>query len=358
MKRITLALSCLLALCLCCACAKGASSSRPPEEPAPSDAIAGVVETSGTAMSSRIVLFDEKLDNVGEIALDKATVGDFFYDACTVGDVLYISSLGYANEKDNAEILGVSLNDMSLKSYKTNRPALTVAANENWVYGCGNVDGSSYIEAVNKETGEIRQAEFFGQYVDLILWADDCLLAFGSREGNEGLFDARITRLDEDLSVVRDYDIDAFGSGSSHAVVCEGRLYFTYSLEESEIGGVGVLDLETGEAKSLDLDVPNPASLLVHGERLYVAHQDLVSNSNASKGVVSIYDLRDGLVETKELPFGPYQMVLRGSTLLFLDVAERTIFSCDIDTMDQFKSARIDPKGEDYMYLSALLPMN
>lgn len=354
MRKIVIALCGILMLGFGSACAASAEMANAPDEVSSRDAVVGVVETSGSEKKSFVRLYSEQLHSAGSIEIDQATMGSYFYKSCVFDEVLYISPLGYANEKDNAEILGISLNDLSVKSYKTKRPAMTVAANDHYAFGCGNVNGSSYIESVDKKSGEVHSAEFLNQYVDLIIWADDSLFAFGSKYGPDGLCGATISRLDENLKVTRVYDIAEFGSESSYAVVYEGALYFSYSSEVSDASGLGVLDLETGDTRSIDLDASDPAALLIYDGKLYIAHQDLVANSNESKGVLSLYDFESEKVETKELPFGPYQMALSCDDLYFLDVAQRAIYRCDARSLDLLESIQIDSKGEEYTYLTNL----
>lgn len=353
-KRSLLSLVAVFCLLAIVACAQDAAVSR---EPSPEPAAFGVIETREILHTSRAIFFDESLELAGTLEFAEGSMGDYFCDACMCDDVMYAGAIGLGNEKTGKDVYGLDLSDVETKVYTMPNTPLGVAASKRYVYGYGNLNGDSYIDAYDTTSGKTRTLGVPGRYISLLMCAEGRLFSFNSPMW-DGSGSSKLTVYDEGLNQQREYDLGVYGMSVFRAAVCNGMLYFPYELTNDEgvasEQGFCSLDLETGDLNAARLERPFPSGILVHGDKLYISHQDLVANENNGKGWLSIYNVKTGDVQVKELPCGPYQMATRGDEVAFLDIASRKLCVCDIDTLELKKSVDLPEWEGEYSFLTNL----
>lgn len=325
------------------------------------NAAVGFIETSGTRLDSKIVLLDGNLQEMREVPIPRATLGESFYDPCISGGSLYTLPLGYYNVKDGQEVIEFSLQNLSMTSYDVGRPGiLSVAAHDKYIFVAGNRNGDSYIVRYDKITGDVAEQTIAGEYVSLILWANESLMAFSANDsfgvGQTPSCSERVIQFDADLNEIRSFDISALGINQYRASYDEGVLYFT-GLDDSTPQGLtqlGSLDLSTGEIAKINLGCDYPFGVIAENGKLYVACYDIVGSDPGDSATLCIFDIASGSVEAYPLPYGADQMIAKDGKLYFLDVRTRMIFIWDIDSKETVLSSLIEPTGEAYSYLTNL----
>lgn len=84
-----------------------------------------VMETRGTERTSRIVFYNENLEETGHLDLPYATFGGIFYNPLVSEGFLYAIPQGEYDKKDGNMAVRIDLATLSVDEYRIEQPAMT-----------------------------------------------------------------------------------------------------------------------------------------------------------------------------------------------------------------------------------------
>lgn len=312
----------------------------------------GIIETQGTEEASRIVFYDADLEKITELPLQLATLGGIFYDPLVYKNNLFAIPQGIANRKDGKSVIKLNLQNLSLSSFAIDQIAMnTLAVNDDYIFTCNTMNGTSYITRCTMETGDVGSIQLEGVYVSNIIWAYDRLCAFSSTlDGDK----SQVHCYDENLDLVQTVDTTECGQGTYKAQAYQGKIYFTNLVETKNQESVSVLDTADGTVSRIQLDGAKPFDIEFAESRLYVAHYDIVERTNESS--LSIIDLELDSTTKHEFDHGAEQIVVTDQSLYVL--SDRTLYRYDANDLHLICSTRIDEMGTNYSYLSGLFAID
>lgn len=335
--------ACVAALLLGCSASQSAKA-------LPRDAVIGVVETRGTSEKSNLIFYDANLNEVRRLPLKYATLGNIFYDPLVYKNSLYAIPQGRGNLKDGKEVIRINLDDLGLTSYAIDQPAMNaLAVNDDCIYTCNTLNGVSYINRCEIDSGKVESRAIDGRYITNIIFAGECLCAFSSDLDGAN---PSVLCYSEGLEFLRTIDLNGFGFAHYRAALSEDSIYFT-NFEESKsekAGYLGVLNTEHNTVGRIELNEGNLASVVAFDGDLYVTHYDLMQKPSTSS--LSVVDLDTGSIKEYDLSHGADQMTIAGRSMYVL--ADRRIYCYDLSDMTLTKSVEVSRSGRDYSYLSGI----
>lgn len=312
----------------------------------------GVIETSGSQKKSRILFFDTEMKEVGELPLKFATVGNIFYNPLVWENKLYVIPQGYANQKDEKAVLEIALENLDVEIYTINQLAMnSVAANEEFIYTCNTVNGSSYINKCDKVNNKTESIEIPKVYLSKLLYSGGGLYAFGTDFVKNGAALSYLYVYDDQLNLQEKIDISQCGTGQYKAIEHYGSIYFT-SLADSKDQPtkiVGKMNISDHSIERIELNQYYPLDLAIYDNKLFISHFDVIQRTG---GGLSIYDLDTKQQEYYELNHGVEQMEIANGRLYVL--ADWKIYVYHADTMELTQSVDITQMGRDFSYLSGI----
>ena len=213
-RRTFLGLAAALGACLAGAgCAPAPSEGGPSGGPGfdTSRTALCVLETRENIAASRVIFYDGALAELGELRLPYAGLGGSWELPVVHGGVLFVIPEGYQGRKDERKALEIDLSTLGVRVHRIDRVGMYgIAANDDYVYACSNLNGSSYVSRCPRSGGEVVEAEERGVCVDSIVLCKDRLCAFAT---DIAAPDDRpwLYAYDLDLSLVERVDLSAFG---------------------------------------------------------------------------------------------------------------------------------------------------
>lgn len=223
-----------------------------------SDRAIGVFETRGNVADSRIIFYDENLNYAGDLRLPYATLGMDFQLPSVRDGYMYVVPQGLMGKCDERLVLGLALDDLSLRKYHVDQIAIYgVACNEEHLYSCSNLNWSSYIgRNALADQSNYKEIELPGMCVNSIIAVRDRLYAFAWRLDSPTRQTLLLAYAD-DLELVDTVDISICGRGQFRPRVYDDAIYFTSweSAEDDAPGSpiLGVFDTERLELNAYDL---------------------------------------------------------------------------------------------------------
>ena len=201
------------------ACLAGAGCTPAPSEGGPSGGpgfdtgrtALCVLETRENIAASRVIFYDGALAELGELRLPYAGLGGSWELPVVHGGALFVIPEGYQGRKDERKALEIDLSTLGVRVHRIDRVGMYgIAANDDYVYACSNLNGSSYVSRCSRSGGEVVEAEERGVCVDSIALCKDRLCAFAT---DVAAPDDRpwLYVYDLDLSLVERIDLSAFG---------------------------------------------------------------------------------------------------------------------------------------------------
>ena len=258
-RRTFLGLAAALGACLAGAgCAPAPSEGGPSGGPGfdTSRTALCVLETRENIAASRVIFYDGALAELGELRLPYAGLGGSWELPVVHGGVLFVIPEGYQGRKDERKALEIDLSTLGVRVHRIDRVGMYgIAANDDYVYACSNLNGSSYVSRCSRSGGEVVEAEERGVCVDSIALCKDRLCAFAT---DIAAPDDRpwLYVYDLDLSLVERIDLSAFGKHQFRPLPWGGRVYFpswSGTSEDAESQVLGSYDPATGATEAFDL---------------------------------------------------------------------------------------------------------
>ncbi|WP_304263137.1 hypothetical protein [Kallipyga massiliensis] len=129
----------------------------------------GLVITNEHKYDSRIWWFDSKLQAMQEQKLSYAALGSSFCSPAENRDELYLIPVGLGNQKDTKKVISVNKKTLQITEYPSQHINLidTASIGEK-VYSISNLNGISYLEALDKKEGTSKTVELPGSFFHCI----------------------------------------------------------------------------------------------------------------------------------------------------------------------------------------------
>ncbi|RNL48426.1 hypothetical protein [Paraeggerthella hongkongensis] len=310
----------------------------------------GIIETRGTAKTSRVVLYDRELNEVAELPLNYATVGNAFCNPLVYDGSLFTISQGRSKTKDGNVVLQVDLDSLSTKAYAIDQPAVNdVAASDEYVFTCNATNHATRINRCRADGGSVSSVSVEGVYVSKLVWHEDSLYAFASSLDDGS---STILHFDENLALQETIDCSTYDSDVYRTVAHNGSIYYCGTgLTGRQIG---VLDTEDNTAGTIQLSKGGASSVAFANDKLYVARYNVVQGQDDS--ALSIVDLATGAIEEHFFDHGAMQMVATEGSLYIL--GNWAIYRYDAESMEFIGSKPIEGMPGNHSYLSGLFSAN
>lgn len=329
----------------------GCSQNKTTEIPT-KDISVGVIETRGDKEKSRILFFDEEMNEIGELPLDFATVGNIFYTPLISENELYVIPQGYANKKDEETVLEIALQDLSVEEYTIEQLAMnSVATNQEFVYTCNTLNGSSYINKCDKDDNKTESIEIPETYISKLLYADNKLYAFGTANTENDIMLSYLYVYDDKLNLQEKINISKCGADQYKAIEYSGDIFFT-SLADSKDQPtkiVGKISTKDNSIELIELSQYYPFDLDICDNKLFISHFNVVQRTG---GGLSIYDLNTKQQKYYELNHGAEQMAIANDKIYIL--SDWIIYVYDAKTMELIENVDITQMDSDFSYLSGI----
>lgn len=312
----------------------------------------GVIETRGNIGRSRLVFYDDALNEIGELPLKYATVGSVFQTPLVDNGELYLIPQGYDITKNEKKVLRIELQNMQTKKYKIDAIAMnSIAVCDEYIYTCNNLNGVSYINRCCKDDGKVDTITVDISYLTNILYANECLYTFGTDISENDGMHTYVNVYDKELNLIEQKDITSFGVAQYFALECGDYIYFTNGrdVKDQATSIIGKINMYTYEIEQIDLEHIYPHELRVYQDYLVVSHYDAVVNKG---GGISFYDLQTQEATYYELEHGVSSMDIVDNHLYILH--DRNLYQYDIDTMQLKRKIEVSHIDEKYSYLTGV----
>ena len=319
------------------------------------DISVGIIETRGDKEKSRIIFFDEEMNEIGEIPLSFATVGNIFYTPLISENELYVIPQGYANKKDEETVLKIALKNLSVEEYTIEQLAMnSIATNQDFIYTCNTLNGSSYINKCNKDNNKTENIVIPETYISKLLYVGNKLYAFGTANTVNDTMLSYLYVYDDKLNLQEKIDISKCGADQYKAIEYNGDIFFT-SLADSKDQPtkiVGKISTTDNSIELIQLSQNYPFDLAIYDNKLFITHFDVVQRTG---GGLSIYDLDTKQQKYYELNHGAEQMAIANDKLYVL--ADWIIYVYDAKTIELIENVDIPQMDSDFSYLSGIFAL-
>lgn len=345
MKRFFVAALSLVCLTALYGCSVSSAEGNVPQESA-----IGVIETKNNVEESRIVFFDQELNESYILPLNYGSINSVFYKPVVTNGILSVVPQGIANKKDGRAILCINSTNLSHELYRIDQPSMNaIATCEEYLYACNTLNGISYINRYDINTEEVKSIRLDALYTSFILLCDEYLCAFSSTLDNAH---SQIDLFDKNLNHIDSIDSSFLGTGTYQAVEYEGEIYFTclYSFSNNNKATIGVLDVNASQLEELYVDHEKPFGVEIEQSVLVISHYDIVNRAHTSS--VTLIDLNTGDAKSYTLNHGMEQMALLGDKLYVL--SNWNLYCYSLNDCRLIKQIKIESMDSDFSYITGL----
>lgn len=315
----------------------------------------GVLETRGNIAKSRIVFYDEELNELGDLPIGYAGLGMTWDTPVLDGRKFYVIPQGYDGMKDEKLVMEVNLDSLETKKYEIDQTALTdIGVNEKYVFAGNNINGVSYLSRCDKETGNVKTVSFPDECLSNLICVGKKVYVFAALLGMEELEEVEgksyLYVYDEELNKEEKIDITEYGVNHFKGIAYQGSIYFSNSEEEDkETKIVGKMDMSTNKLTKIDTKYKNAWDMDEYNGCIYITHHDPHQKQNAE---ISIYNPQNGEMKYARLNHEAEHMQIRNDKMYIL--AERKIYAYDIETMDCIKEVSVENMDRNFSYIPGI----
>lgn len=237
-------------------------------------AVIGLVQTTGHDYKSKIMWFDDDLNEAGTTNLKYAALGSHFYSPVLDDGEQYLIPQGLGNRKDTKKVISINNENLDITEYPFTNVALNNMAVINYnVYAVNTLNAASYLEKYNKLTKESKDIVFHKRYVYSIIASDEVLYAFSIslEAGNSSII---LTILDKDLNIIKELDVSNHGVTSQKYCEDNEFIYTTIALSRYDEPVSKVLKINKSDYKlSAIEDVgKDPNDIFLYKDRLIITN--------------------------------------------------------------------------------------
>lgn len=368
MALLASGLACI-ALLLSCTAIPNADNTENRGDPLPlSDSAIGVVETKSNMAQSRMVFYDDSLNEIGSLPFQEAQMEQVWGNVSQVGDAVYLAPFGDFKTGAGHEVLEISLANGTTTRHDVGESVLAgCAATDRFAFAYNNLNGAASLIRCDKQTGETKKIEIPEDIITNVTCTEGKVWAFADREVSSASPDPSSTNVEEqgmlycydnDLNLLDTFDLSTFGSGIYRTLVKDNRIFFTRvgGSEGKTTSTLGVFDTATGKLATVSLDHAYANGLALDGNKLYISYCDVIAD-RSSAYAISVYDLNDGSLNTHEVPLAPVEIAVSRGKLYVLDSFNRQLAVLDPATCEVLHTVEVSSMDNDYSYLGNLIPM-
>ncbi len=330
------------------------------KEEATADREIGIIKTTGQKSDSEFVFYDEDLNELGSHKMNYATLGAIFDKPFIYDGKLFLIPQGIAKFKNEQKALEIDMTTFESIVFDIKQPAINcICANDDYLYTVNTLNTSTYISACDRKTKEVKTEILDKIYALYINCDDEKVFVFGQlferEDGSER--DSIIFVFDKELNLIKEIDDDDHCLSTHNSIITEDKIYFTspYNKEDMPSNILNIMDKESDEVKSVELEENYPLSLIKRDNILLISHYNIVQGLG---GGINFYDIDTGEQKYYKLGHEAAQMELIDDKLYIL--GKNQIFKYSINLKDKELSLdkQIDisnmAKGD---YISGIFPL-
>lgn len=278
----------------------------------------GVIKTTGQKNKSFITYYDTQLKEVSKQGLPYASLGNIFYNPVVFKQKLYIIPQGLANAKDKKTVFELNLNTGKKKEYHIDQLAMnSIAVNEEYIFTCNTLDGTSYINRCDKKDEKVEKVLFQDTYISKLVLHNDILYAFSSRKG-ENFVESYLYKLDLSLNILDKKDISNYGNSNYKTAIINDMLYFSNQVDKEDNPNhiIGIYSENSDRMSRLDMKEYYPSDILSYKELLVIAHCDMVRGEG---NTITLYNIDTNASKVIKLNHNILQMDMVKDKLYIID---------------------------------------
>lgn len=219
-----------------------------------------VVETRENISSSRIILYDKGLREIGSVSLPYASLGYLPGVLTLSGESVHIVPGGLMGRRDEKKVLEIDSKDLSVDTYPIERVNLYDSdGNDRFAFAISNLNQSSFVSRYDSLTGEVEEEELVGAYATSLRLAGDSLLVFYSDLKNPQT-SSYLNVYDIDLNLMSTIEISGLGSSQYRSRVMGDDVLFVSESDSTgqKLGSsyLGIWRSVNNEVESICLKKP------------------------------------------------------------------------------------------------------
>ena len=301
----------------------------------PASYLLAAFDTTGTGGNNgSVIYYDENFKEVFRQDIPMGKICNSYNPPVVYKDKVYVAPFGDAYWGGVEEVLEIDRKTGKQKKYKTNLVyAQGLAVAEDYVFTVNNLDGITHLVRTEKESGEILELSYPGEFSMQIDVYGQYLYYFMFREDAEGGYQAGCRIIDIDsMKEAGGFDITEYGKEPDYTYMKDKILYMpiAHTSTDEHCGILLKYDTETKMLEAVDLGYDLPCQILEYEGKLVITHVNL-SYANPGECSVSFYDLKTGHLENYAVESTLDQAVIKDGKMYALDTQEQKIFIYDMD---------------------------
>lgn len=213
-----------------------------------------VLETRQNIAASRIIFYDVSLTELGELPLPYAGLGQNWNLPVVHDNILFVIPEGYQGKLDEKKVLEIDLSTLEVKTHMIDRIAMYgIAANDNYLYTCNNLNGITYISRCNRATEEVIGVSIEGVHASSIALCEGRICCFADHD-SPSEYTSWLYVYNLDLNLVDKINLDTCGRAQFRPHVHNGTLFFPSwsDIDENSPRGSKVLGIYHIDSNTLE----------------------------------------------------------------------------------------------------------
>lgn len=322
----------------------------------------GVVETRENRSSSRVVFYDDELNELGALSLPYAGVGSESGLTTVRDGMLYLVPKGLMGKRDERALLKVDLTNLGVTKIPLDRINIyEVVATDEHLFAVSNLNGSSFLSRYGLRDEKVIEVELSGVYVTSVCPLDNHLLVFCSNAERA----PTLMVCDFELNSLQGVSLVALGSGQYRTRTCGAGVIICSWSNVSGTGTssrLGIWHPESGELETFSFSRPVYDALPLSDGRLFVVLGTMHDGANGATARAMVFDpsdpeaakiAADSAAHT-ELGYAVNLCAARGDTVYLVD-SERTIHELDCSRgIIEVRATTVSKMDGSHSYLSSI----
>lgn len=315
----------------------------------------GLIKTSSYSKESKVILFDEDLNEINQIKCNAAELGSNFIQPSYKDNYVYFVPRGIIGKYDDKKIIRFDTHSGDIYDHKIDRINLQgVAIGEESIYCISNCNGISNLTQINKmDDRVINEVSSEEHIMDLVVYSSNkvCLFEYAQDKSFLKVYD-------KNLKLLFNKEITDLGSQHSKYAVKDNELIFSNPyIFDKENTTLSIFNLENYSLNTIQLNKLFPSDIVIVKDKILVAHtNDVEPNGN----IISIIDSNNYSLKTYTIDVPILRMEVLGDSVYILspDINGITNLSMyDLNNgLKKIKSVKLDL--EENFYYSSLFINN
>lgn len=252
--------------------------------PYKSDYSIGVIKSTQTLAGTDITYLDSELKTINTLNYPYGRMeGCSFYVPKVVNGVMYENPLGFGIEKNFGTIIGLDLNDGSVKEYPFNRVNITnYIVTDDYIYTISNLNSVTYIDRYCFKDKTISSVELDGIIsMDMALYKRQLyVFAIVDNHCNMYKVDMDLKKYAFEYELTKWFPVEE--NSPNYSVVYGDNLYLTIGNKVLEYS------MKQKRIKEIKLPYKDGWQLLLKGSLLYVSCTDIYDDTDSAIVVLDL----------------------------------------------------------------------